>query len=305
MAFVSRFIVNTFLLLMLLNYAPPLVKSIASTYEELLEPHTKVGLISIKGCLEDSTTHAKNLKKFFERKDIQAILIKMDSPGGAAGASQALFNEIKEAKKVHMKPVVVWVQNVCASGGYYIACASDHIIASPASLVGSIGAYIAHPAFKKFIEQFKIQYTTSKAGTYKTAGNPLLDLTPEQEVMFKSLVDDIYLQFTHDVAQQRPKLSLQKVSTWADGRIFTGAQALELGLIDELGSQITVEQYLKQKINVENKIEWVRPTCKSQLMQLLSSNDCEDAGEEKHSYISAAVHALCSYAETGWNVIAR
>lgn len=305
MAFMSKLLVNAFLLLLFLQYAPPVVKNIKTTYEEILEPRTKVGLISIHGCLEDSATHAKNLKKFFENKEIKAILIKIDSPGGSAGAAQSLFNEIKETKKMRIKPVIAWVQNVCASGGYYIASATDHIIASPAALVGSIGAYIPHPAFKKFIEQFKIQYTTTKVGAYKTAGNPLLDMTPEQEGMFKSLVDDIYRQFTTDVAQQRPKLSLQKVTTWADGRIFTGAQAFELGLIDELGSQITAEQYIKQKINVEKSIQWVRPTCKSELMKLLSSNDCEDEGSEHRSYITTAVHAICSYAEQSWNLMAR
>lgn len=305
MSRLSRFMINIFLFLLLLQCIPALLKSIKQTYEEILEPSTKVGVIAIHGCMDDSATHAKNLKKFFENREIKAILIKMDSPGGAAGAAQALFNEIKEAKKLHIKPVVTWVQNVCASGGYYVATASDHIIASPAALVGSIGAYIPHPAFKKFIEQFKIQYTTTKAGLYKTAGNPLLDITPEQEAMFKGLVDNIYQQFTTDVAQQRTKLSLQKVATWADGKIFTGAQALELGLIDQLGSQITAENYIKQKINTDKKIEWVTPSCKSPLMKWISSSDCADDGDEHHSYISAAMQEFCTRLENGWNCIAR
>lgn len=303
MARLGTIITNIFLLLIFLQLAPTLIKSIKTSYEGVLEPKTKVGLISIKDTLYDSTEHAKNLKRFFEHKDIKAIVIKMDCPGGAAGAAQALFNEIKELKKQHLKPIITWVQNVSASGGYYVACATDHIIATPSALMGSVGAYIPHPYFKNFIEMFKIQYSTINAGAYKTAGNPLLELTPEQEKMFKGLVVDIYQKFTQDVVAQRPKLSLSTVNTWADGKIFTGQQALALGLIDELGSQVTAEQYIKNKLAISTAVEWVHPTCKSSLMKLITSNDCDESGDE-HSYITSAVQAVCSYVENSW-LIAR
>jgi protease-4 len=305
MAKMSSILTNIFLLLLLIQIAPGMIKNIKSNYTEYLENKTKVGLISIKNVISDSTHYVRDIKKFFEQDDIKAILLKMDCPGGNAGASQAIFNEIKELKKIHLKPVVVWVQNVCASGGYYIACTADHIIATPSAFVGSIGVYIPQPHLKQFIEQFKIRYNSIDAGTYKTAGNPLLDVTPEQQKMLKGLVDDTYVQFTTDVAEQRPKLTLHTVSTWADGKVFTGKQALELGLVDELGSQITAEQYIKHKLIIEGGIEWVRPACVSNLSKLFKG-DCEDddAGDEK-GYITSAVHALCSYIDNRFTLIAQ
>lgn len=305
MAKMSTIITNIFLLLVLLQVAPGIIKNIKNTYTEMLEAKTKVGLLTIKDAICDSTFYAKELKKMFEKDDIKAILLKMDCPGGNAGASQAIFNEIKEQKKIHLKPVVVWVQNVCASGGYYIACTADHIIATPSAFVGSIGVYIPQPQLKKFIEQFHIRYNTINAGNYKTAGNPLLDTTPEQEKMLKGLVDDTYVQFTTDVAEQRPKLTMHTVNTWADGRIFTGKQALELGLVDELGSQITAEQYIKHKLIIEGDIEWVRPTCSSNIAKLFKG-DCEDddSSDEK-GYIHSAVHAICSYVDTKFTLLAQ
>jgi len=295
----SRFsstVTNIFLILLIIQFTPALIRTIKTTYTDILEPKTKVGIISMKGTLNDSTQYAKELKKLFENNDVKAIVLKMDCPGGSAGASQALFYEVKELKKRHLKPVITWVQNVCASGGYYIASATDHIISTPSAFVGSIGAYIPQPQLKKFIEQFKIEYSDISAGAYKTAGNPLLDLTSDQAKMLKGLVDDTYHQFTADVAGQRSKLSLNNVKQWADGKIFTGKQALELGLIDEIGSQSTVEHYIKQKAHIEGAIAWVRPACKSNFMKLISG-DCDDESDNDSSYITSFVNALCNWAE--------
>jgi len=294
MARLSTILTNIFLILLFIQIAPTMIESIKTNYTNLLEPKTKIGLLTIKDCINDATVYARELKKFFEKDEIKGILIKMDCPGGAAGASQALFNEIKELKKQHLKPVVVWVQNLCASGGYYIASAADHIITTPSAFIGSIGAYIPQPQLKKFIEQFHASYLAVTAGSYKTAGHPLLDLTSAQQEMLQSLVDDTYAQFTQDVAEQRPQLTLETVKTWADGKIFTGRQALSLGLVDGIGSQVTVEKYFKEKLIIEGDIEWVHPTCNSSILKLLRSNDCDDNVGEK-GYIASAVEAVGDY----------
>jgi protease IV len=299
MAF-SNILRNIFWVLILLQFAPPLLKSIKHSYSDMMKAKTKVGIITIKNTINDSTTYAGQLKKFFEDTEIKAILIKFDCPGGSAGASQALFNEIKELKKQYLKPVISWVQSVCASGGYYIATASDHIIATPAAIVGSVGVYLPHPQLKEFIEQFKLKYSVISAGKFKTAGDPFLATTPEQEKHLKETVENTYHQFVNDVAAQRPKLTIATSATWADGKIFTGQQALKLGLIDELGSQITAERCIKKKAQIGGEIQWVRPTCKSSLLKMLSSSDCDnnDDGSEDTTYIEQAVNTACAYVDT-------
>lgn len=293
----SNIMRNIFWVLILLSFAPSLIKTIKSSYADMLKSKTKVGVITIKNTITDSTTYAGQLKKFFEDKEIKAILIKFDCPGGSAGASQALFNEIKELKKQYLKPVVSWVQSVCASGGYYIATASDHIVTTPAAIVGSIGVYMPHPQLKEFIEQFKLKYSVIEAGKFKTAGNPFLTTTPEQVAHLKAAVEDTYHQFVNDVAAQRPKLTLATSSVWADGKIFTGQQALKLGLVDELGSQTTAERCIKKKAQISGEIQWVRPTCKNSLLKMLGSSDCDDDGSDDTSYIEQAVNTACTYVD--------
>lgn len=294
MSRLTNILTNIFLVLLFIQVAPSMVDAIKTNYTNLLEPKTKIGLLSMKDTITDAAVYSRELKKFFEKEDIKGIVIKMDCPGGCAGASQAVFNDLKELKKQHLKPVVVWVQNICASGGYYIACAADRIIATPSAFIGSIGAYIAQPELKKFIEQWHIKYQAIAAGSYKTAGNPLLEMTEAQQALLQGIVDDTYDQFIQAVSEQRPQLTLATATTWADGKIFTGKQALALGLIDELGSAINAEQYIKQKLAIEGEIEWVRPSCASGFMKLFKG-DCDADTQEEKSLLTATVEAVGSY----------
>lgn len=279
MANFSDIVKNIFWILIILQIAPVLIKNISKQYSSLLETKTKVGIITIKDTLSDSTTHVKNLKKFFEDDEIKAIVLKLDCPGGATGTAQNIFNEIKILKCQHStKYVIALVENLAGSGGYYIASATDYIISAPGAFVGSIGGYISLPHFKEFIEQYKIKYEVIKTGDYKTAGNPLLQLTPEQRQMFQELSDNVYQQFVKDVAEQRPHLP-KEINKWANGRIFTGQQALELKLIDELGSQSTAIKVLREKAHIEGKIDWVTPSTKRNLIQSLLYPD-EDTDPE-------------------------
>lgn len=246
-----------FLLLIFLQFAPTIFKGIKENYKHLTTERTKVGKVDIKGTIQSSEHTIKHLKTYFKNKSIKAIFLNIESPGGTAGTSQAIFSEIQALKKKHMKPVICFAENVCASGAYYIACAADSIIATPSAFIGSIGVYIAHPQFKEFIEQYNIKYNIIKTGTYKATGSPFLEETPEQRAMLQSLTDDTYNQFTSDVAQNRQKLSLKNVSKWANGKIFTGKQALQLGLIDKVGSLSTVEQEIREKAPIKGEIEWI------------------------------------------------
>lgn len=262
-------------ILIFIQFVPFFLRNIKQQYTYMLTPHTRIGVVTIKGTLSSATRYIEQLREFFKDTSIKAILLQMESGGGAAGTSQALFNEIKALKQIHMKPVIAFAENLCGSGAYYVACAADSIIATPSAFVGSIGVYIPHPELKDFLEEYKVKYSVIKTGTYKAAGNPLMEDTPEQRAMFQSLTDDTYQQFTKDVAQNREKLSLKKVDIWGNGRIFTGNQAFALGLVDKIGSQTVVEQELREKAPIEGEIEWVKAPTPSKIARWFGETESE------------------------------
>jgi protease-4 len=272
---VSGFLKFTLLLLVFLMVAPSLIKNIYTNYQELLKEKTKIAVISIDTTLTEAEPYTDQLTKQFKNTEIKAIVLKIESGGGAAGTSQTIFNELKALKKQFPKPVIVFVENVCASGAYYIACAADTIITSPSAFIGSIGVYIPHPQLNEFIEQFKIKYSVVKTGAYKAVGDPLLQDSPEQLAMLQDLTNNTYEQFVNDVAASRSKLSRATATIWAEGKVFTGAQALELGLIDKVGSPSTVEQELRERIAIVGEIEWVKAPKPSSLSQFFSSFEAE------------------------------
>ncbi len=272
---------NIFFILLILQFTPPIIQNLIDRYNKLYENKTQVGVIEIKGGLYSAKKHVKHIKEFFENKDIKAILLKVECPGGAAGTSQAIYSEILALKEKNgTKPVVALVENICASGGYYVAAAADYIVASPSAMVGSIGVYIAHPQFKDFIEQFKVKYTVTKSGLYKTAGDPLTELTDEAKAMFQNLTNDVYNQFVNDIKARRSKLAAIDEKSWAEGRVFTGNEAFRLGLIDEVGSYSNAVKAIKDKAIIEGEIEWVKPPKKSNIWKVLVGDD-ENGGETK------------------------
>ena len=287
---------NLFLVLIFLQVAPSLFKDLRKKYENILEPSTKVGLITIKDTLTNSVKYTKSIRKCFEDEDIKAILLRIECPGGYAGTAQSIYNELLALKKqCGNKPVVTLVENIAASGGYYIASATDYIVAPGSAFVGSIGAYIALPQVKAFIEKYNIKYDIIKSGAYKAAGSPFLDLTHEQRQQLQSLTDSSYQQFVKDVKARRPQLPAD-TKKWADGQIFTGEQALSLKLIDELGSFSTAIKALRRLAGIDNKIEWVRPAKSTSVWANLLSTDSDDESDNE-STLQAAVQTLCKTVE--------
>ncbi|TET07070.1 signal peptide peptidase SppA [Candidatus Dependentiae bacterium] len=285
---------NIFFILIILQVAPILIESIMKQYSRYIEQRTKVAVLPIKGVLYDSTQSSKHLHTFFKNDDIKAILIKMECPGSAAGTGQALYNEIISLKKEYPKPVIVLVENVCASGGYNIACAADSIISPSSAIIGSIGTAFSNLfQLKEFVNQYKIGYVSITSGMYKTTTDPFSDLTPEQITMLQGVTDDAYNQFIQDVAQAR-KLSLNKANEWANGKIFTGRQALTLGLIDEIGSAYNAVKKIKEKALIEGEIEWVHPPKKGGLMRLFGGANGET---DDNSMFSSMINQFCSVLE--------
>jgi len=283
MSRLTDFLKNSFYLLMFLLIAPQIILVLVKQYTTLVTPSTKVGIMSITQTLTNSGEYVRNLKKFFKDPSIKAILLRVDCPGGAAGTSQAIYNELTYLKQQYPhKPVVVFVENMCASGAYYIACPCDWIVATGSSFIGSIGVYIALPRLKEFINQYKIEYQVTKTGKYKAILNPLLDTTKDEQELLQELCNDTYQQFIEDVAKSRPVLALKDADKWANGTIFTGRQALGLNLIDQIGSLSDVEQQIRERAHIPSsqEIQWVKAEQKNMLMKLISPDDSGESNDD-------------------------
>jgi protease-4 len=193
----------------------------------------RVGVIEIKGIIKTTQPTLEHLISFKKDKNIKAVLLRIDSPGGAVGASQELYLEVMKLRS--QKPVVASLGNIAASGGYYIAAAANKIVAPPGTLVGSIGAKIEFANIEKLLEKLGIEPAIIKSGAYKDIGSPMREMTEEERAILVKLVKDVHHQFVEAIAKGR-KLSLEQVEPLADGSIFTAEEAQKLGLVDELGN---------------------------------------------------------------------
>ena len=240
---------------------------------EILTPGEKVGVVEINGIISKSTPTLEDLKKFREENYIRAIVVRINSPGGAVGPSQEIMEEINKTKKV--KKVVVSCGSMAASGGYYIASAADLIMASPGSATGSIGVIMQLANVEQLTKKLGVDFFSLKAGALKDMGSPFKPMTPEEKAVFQSLLNNIHEQFIKDVAKNR-KLPVEKVRTLADGRVFTGQEAKENGLVDALGNFNDAVERAGRMGGIIGKIETVYPEKKGfSLLKLLFGQDAE------------------------------
>ena len=272
-----EYIKTAFWILLFLQIAPPIIKNVSKNLFDTIEPKNKVGLIVISEIITSSTKISSQLKKFFKDPEIKAILLKIDSPGGAAGSTEAINQEIIRLKKEYPKPVIAYSENLCASGAYYIAAATDRIITTSSALVGSIGAKL-NTQFKvqDLLARYDIKTHSVASGSYKNALDICVPMTEEQQAMLQTLTDSSYEQFTLDISKYR-HLNLSQKSVWADGKIFTGNDALKLKLIDEIGNLSTAIHYIKQQIlHADREIELIKCAGASRLEKLLYPDHDED-----------------------------
>ncbi len=193
----------------------------------------KIAILKIEGLIENSETYMKYLREIERRKDIKAVVVRINSPGGAVGSSQEIYQELKRISA--KKPIVVSMGDVAASGGYYISIAGKPIFALPGTLTGSIGVIFEVPDFEKVLKKLGIKVEVIKSGEFKDTGAPYRGMTPRERAYIKEKIMNIYHQFVRDVARERG-LSLSEVKKIADGRIFTGEEAVKLGLVDKIGT---------------------------------------------------------------------
>lgn len=299
MAKTSDFFKNIFFLILILQFAPIFYEGVKKQYSRFFEPHTKVGYLALKGIILTSSYYIHHLKKLFEDKDVKAILLYIESPGGAAGSAESIAHEIELLKKEHPKPIITLTENILASGGYYIAAATDYIIASPSTLVGSIGVIIPGQfKLNDFIEEYKIHYNVIKAGEYKSATDPFAATTPAQKALLDDVAESSYQNFLEHVSSQRPKLELQHAQLWADGKIFTGKQALALGLIDLIGSHSNAIQKIKEMAIIEGTIEWIKPEKTSSMWTLLFGSQ-----DDSESFMAKMINTTCHTLEERYGTV--
>lgn len=194
----------------------------------------RVALVDIKGVITSSENVVRQVDKYEDDRSVKALVLRIDTPGGGVAASQEIYDRLLKFKDSG-KSIVVSMGSVAASGGYYIACAADSIVANPGTVIGSIGVIISFPVFEKLMDKVGVNIEVIKSGDLKDVGNYARQITPADREMLQALIDDSHDQFVNVVAESR-NLELESVREFSDGSVFTGRQAIELALIDRLGT---------------------------------------------------------------------
>ena len=247
----------------------------------------KVGVIPITGAIEDSSQVLKQIITFAKDKSIKAIILRIDSPGGGVGASQEIYREIirtREAKKV-----VVSMGGVAASGGYYIAAAADRIVANPGTITGSIGVIMQYYQYKELADKIGLKQVVIKSGEFKDIGNPDREMTEKDREILNAVITDILSQFVNSVATGR-NLPPEQVREIADGRIFTGAMAKKLGLVDQLGNFEDAVALTKKLAGIEGEVNLVYPEKKRlHLLDILLGDTAESVSRIFHNSMKSGI----------------
>lgn len=194
----------------------------------------KVAIIELTGVIQSSEDVVRQLKKYRENSSVRAILLRIDSPGGAVVPSQEMYEEVRKVRD-DGKPVVVSMGSLAASGGYYVACGGSRLVANRGTLTGSIGVISEFLQLQDALTKLGIDVKTIKTGRLKDAGSMTRKMNEADEKYFQDLMNDVYRQFVEVVERER-EMPHEKVVALADGRVFTGEQAVHLGLVDTVGT---------------------------------------------------------------------
>jgi protease-4 len=201
----------------------------------ILPSRDSVALLEVEGPIFDMAEPLKQLKTYVDNSSVKAVVVRINSPGGSVAPSQELFEELKKAKEKGKK-VVISMGSLAASGAYYIACAADEIYANPGTITGSIGVIAEFPNVEGLMDKIGIRFETIKTGKFKDTGSMFRPMTEEEQALLQETLMDVYEQFVEAVAESR-KMPIDEVRKYADGRVFSGRQALEYGFVDALGTQ--------------------------------------------------------------------
>jgi protease-4 len=263
------FVVAAVLILLFFTFLAGIGCGILFSGDDGFSTGDRVAVLKVEDIILDDQVYIDSLDKIKEDKKVKAVVVRIESPGGAVGPSQEIYTELKKLRKD--MPVIASIGNVGASGGYYIACAAEKIFANPGTITGSIGVVAEFASYEKLLEWAKVDIEVLKSGKYKDVGSPFREMTPEDREYMQGLIDNVYSQFKSAVAESRG-LGPAEIYKIADGRIFTGEQAKELKLIDETGTINDAIDLASNMAGIKGKPDLVYyPKKKSQLFELLES----------------------------------
>ena len=252
-----------------------------------VEPSGNVAQIAITGAIvsnapggfmnsgfSDATQLIKLIEKADKNKNVKAILFEINSPGGSAVASW----ELQRAIKATNKTTVAWVREAGVSGSYWAASATDHIVASPVTIIGSIGVIASYIDFSGTLERYNASYQRLVSGDFKDIGSPLKPLEEEEEQILQGTLDNMRVFFADSVAENR-NLPKEKVNELADGRFWLGMESIELGLVDELGGKKEAIRWIEKNLDIEADIaEYKKPKTLGEILAGVYSDSSFDVG---------------------------
>jgi protease IV len=204
-----------------------------SSQDEALFGDGDIAVIKVEGEILSSDKIVRQINKVAKDDNIKAVVVRINSPGGTIGGSQEIFREVK--KMAEKKPVVASMGTVAASGGYYIACGAEKILANPGTITGSIGVRFEHVNAEGLITWLGLKPKTFKSGQLKDLGSPYRQMTAQESGFLQSTLDSLHEQFKTHVSEER-KIDMTELNKIADGRVITGEQALQYKLVDQLGT---------------------------------------------------------------------
>ena len=228
----------------------------------------RIALVRIEGVILDSTETIEELHRYKDSSGIRAIILRINSPGGGVVPSQEIYEEVRKIREEGKKTVVVSMGTVAASGGYYIASASNRIVANPGTLTGSIGVIMELANMEGLFKKIGVESVVIKSGRNKDVGSPFRTMLPEERAILQQLMDDVHTQFIQAVAEGRG-LTEDRVRGLADGSVFTGRQAKELGLVDEIGNLQDTVRLTADIVGIKGKPRIVESRKRGSLLDLL------------------------------------
>ncbi len=235
-----------------------------------LSTEDRIALIRVEGVILDSQSTITELKRFADNPSVKAIVLRIDSPGGGVVPSQEIYDAVQRVRNKNNKAVIASMGTVAASGGYYIAAATDRIIANPGTLTGSIGVIMETANVEGLLKKIGVEGIVVKSGKFKDVGSPLRKMTDEEQALLQSVMDDVHKQFIDAVAEGRA-MEVAAVQALADGRIFTGRQAKEAKLVDELGNLEDAIQLAADLAGIEGEPKVVEPRRRFSIRELIES----------------------------------
>lgn len=226
----------------------------------------KIGIVEINGEITQSFPVIEELQQYLDDTKVKAIILRIDSPGGGVGPAQEIYREVIKIRA--KKKVVTSMGSVAASGGYYIASASNYIVANPGTLTGSIGVIMQFATFEELLKKIGIKGVVLKSGEHKDIGSPFREMTPQEKTLMQDVLDNVHHQFIQAVAEGR-KMDKAKIEEIADGRIFTGEQAKGLGLVDEMGNLQDTIDITAKMVGILGKPNVIYPKKKISILDYL------------------------------------